>query len=47
MYYQEPDDADGNLLLLIDEDMSIIFEVSANMDKDSIFNIVGGIVLRK
>ena len=46
-YYQEPDDADGNLLQFTDETANIIFKISGNIDRDSIFNIAEGVILCK
>lgn len=46
-YYQAPDDADGNLLQFIDETADIIFKISGNIERDSIFNIAEGVILCK
>lgn len=46
-YYQEPDDADTNVLLVFDEGHNICFTVAATLDKDSIFTIAEHIVLDK
>lgn len=46
-YYQEPDDADGNLLQFTDETANIIFKISGNIDRGSIFNIAEGVILCK
>lgn len=46
-YHQAPDDADGNLLVLADEENNIMFHISGNIDKNGIFNIADGVALCK
>lgn len=46
-YLQAPDDADGNLLALVDEENNIMFHISGNIDKNSIFGIAEGMALCK
>lgn len=46
-YHQAPDDAGGNLLVLVDEENNIMFYISGDIDKNSIFNIANGMVLCK
>lgn len=44
-YYQEPDDAETNALLIFDEAHNICFTIAATLDKDSIFTIAEHIIL--
>lgn len=46
-YYQAPDDADGNLLQLIDEESDIVFRISGNIAENGILDIAEGIALCK
>lgn len=46
-YHQAPDDADGNLLVLADEENNIMLHISGNIDKNGIFNIADGVALCK
>lgn len=42
-----PDDKDGNVLVILDEEANIMFGIAGNIDRDSIFNIAEHIVLDK
>ncbi len=46
-FYQMSNENGTNVLVLIDEKAGIIFTISANTDKDSIFNIAEGMALCK
>ena len=46
-FYQMPDDKDGNVLVILDEEANIMFGIAGNIDRDSIFNIAEHIVLDK
>lgn len=46
-FYQMPDDRDGNVLVILDEEANIMFGIAGNIDRDSIFNIAEHIVLDK
>lgn len=46
-FYQMANDNETNVLVLVDEKADIIFTISANIDKDSIFNIAKGMILCK
>ena len=42
-----PDDRDGNVLVILDEEANIMFGIAGNIDRGSIFNIAEHIVLDK
>lgn len=45
--YLMPNEQDGNVLVILDEEANIIFGISGNIDGDSIINIAEHIVLSK
>lgn len=45
--YLMPNEQDGNVLVILDEEANIIFEIGGNIDRDSIINIAENIVLSK